>query len=78
MLSNSITEASAMKPTTTAVVVPMPKLTEGEDIDLSLLLDSLSMTPWERMLANDDALNFGDSLAAAMEKRNAQSQRTGA
>jgi len=46
--------------------------TEAGDIDLSLLKDSLSKTPWERMLANDDALNFSESLRAAMKKRNAK------
>ena len=46
--------------------------TDG-DVDLALLRDSLAMTPWERMQANDAALNFADSLRAAMEKRNAQS-----
>jgi hypothetical protein len=45
--------------------------TDG-DIDLSLLKDSLAKTPWERMQANDDALNFAASLRAAMEKRNAK------
>ena len=45
----------------------------GSEIDLSLLEHSLTMTPWERMQANDDALNFGESLRAAMEKRNAES-----
>ena len=44
-----------------------------EDVDLSLLKDSLAKTPWERMQANDDALNFADLLRAAMEKRNAKS-----
>ena len=44
------------------------------EIDLSLLEDSLAMTPWERMLANDDALNFAESLAEAMKKRHAKSQ----
>jgi proteasome lid subunit RPN8/RPN11 len=44
------------------------------DIDLSLLEESLRLTPWERMLANDDALNFAESLRRAMEKRNAESQ----
>ena len=43
-----------------------------EGIDLSLLKDSLAMTVWERMQANDDALNFGNSLRAAMEERNAK------
>lgn len=45
----------------------------ASDIDLSLLAESLRMTPWERMLANDDALNFAESLRAAMERRNAES-----
>jgi hypothetical protein len=44
----------------------------GDDIDASLIATSLAMTPWERMLANDDALNFGDSLRAAMIKRHAK------
>lgn len=39
---------------------------EDRDIDLTLLAESLRLTPWERMLANDDALNFADSLRAAM------------
>ncbi len=42
--------------------------------DLSHLDDSLAMTPWERILANDDMVNFGDSLRAAMEKRHAESR----
>jgi hypothetical protein len=41
---------------------------------LSLLRDSLAKTPWERMQANDDALNFAESLRIAMEKRRAKSQ----
>jgi hypothetical protein len=47
-------------------------LIEAADIDLSLLKDSLAKTPWERMQANDDALNFGESLRTAMERRNAK------
>ncbi len=44
------------------------------DNSLELMLDdSLAMTPWERILANDDIMNFGDSLRLAMEKRNAKS-----
>ena len=42
------------------------------DVDLELLKDNLTKTPWERMQANDDALNFAGSLRAAMEKRNAK------
>ncbi len=45
----------------------------GDDGALSLD-DSLAMTPWERILANDDMINFGDSLRVAMEKRNAKSR----
>jgi hypothetical protein len=46
---------------------------DSGEIDLSLLQDSLAKTPWERMQANDDALNFAELLRAAMEKRNAKS-----
>jgi hypothetical protein len=49
---------------------------EGGDIDLALLAESLAMTPWERMQANDDALRFAESLRAAMEKRHAKPGRT--
>lgn len=42
------------------------------EIDVSLLDDSLAKTPWERMQANDDALQFADSLRAAMLERNAK------
>ena len=50
-------------------------LTPGEgEVDPDLLRVSLAMTPWERMLANDDALNFAESLRAAVAKRNAKPQ----
>ena len=50
-----------------------PYRTAGDgDIDLALLKANLAKTPWERMQANDDALNFAESLRAAMEKRNAK------
>ncbi|MGD0350380.1 MAG: hypothetical protein ABSB84_08720 [Verrucomicrobiota bacterium] len=51
---------------------PAYHLSAGEAIDLALLKDSLAKTPWERMQANDDALNFAESLRVAMEKRNAK------
>ena len=44
----------------------------SDDIDASLIAASLAMSPWERMLANDDALNFAESLRAAMLKRHAK------
>lgn len=43
-----------------------------DGIDLWLLKESLAKTPWERMQANDDAVNFGEMLRAAMEQRNAK------
>ena len=46
---------------------------EAGDVDVSLLEGSLRMSPWERMLANDDALNLAESLRAAMERRSAKS-----
>ena len=48
------------------------QMADAEDFDLSLLKDSLAKTPWERMQANDDALNFAESLRTAMKKRNAK------
>ena len=42
--------------------------------DFSTLEDSLAMTPWERILANDDIINFGDSLHAATQAHNAKSR----
>jgi hypothetical protein len=58
-----------------ASVAPADRLGPDAGLDLELLEDSLAKTPWERMLANDDALRFADSLRAAMEKRNAEPQR---
>ena len=62
---------SALKEATT--VYGSAKAGSGAgDIDISLLEESLRMSPWDRMLANDDALNFAESLRAAMERRNAK------
>jgi hypothetical protein len=52
---------------------PAEKGAEDRAIDLTLLEESLRLTPWDRMLANDDALNFAESLRAAMKRRNAES-----
>ena len=38
-------------------------------IDLAWLKDNLLKSPWERMQANDDALNYAESLRSAMLKR---------
>ena len=47
-------------------------ITADGDVDVSLLKVNLAKSPWERMQANDDALNFAESLRTAMEKRNAK------
>lgn len=50
-----------------------PQSRAGSDkSDVSMLDESLAMTPWERILANDDMVNFGNMLRTAMEKRNAK------
>lgn len=48
-------------------------LSEDGELDLSLIDYCLAMTPWERMLANDAALNFADELRASMRHSNEQS-----
>jgi hypothetical protein len=53
-------------------VAPVDHASAEDGIDVLLLEDSLARTPWERMQANDDALRFGETLRAAMEKRNAK------
>ncbi len=55
---------------------PLSDGATAKEADLSLLDVSLSKSPWERMLANDDALRFANSLQAAMEKRHAKPERT--
>jgi len=45
---------------------------DGE-LDFSLIDYCLSLTPWERMLANDAALNFAEELQEAMRRHNGQS-----
>jgi hypothetical protein len=66
-------ESSSIKPAKNEALLPYqtPDAISGE-IDLSLLQESLRLTPWERMLANDDALNFAESLRMAMEKHHAK------
>jgi hypothetical protein len=43
------------------------------EFDYSTLDDSLAKTPWERMLANDDAVQFGEMLRRAVRKKHAES-----
>jgi hypothetical protein len=63
---------------TVLVAAAQDRVGAEADLDVSLLEDSLAKTPWERMQANDDALNFGDSLREAMERRHAKPKRTDA
>lgn len=38
-------------------------------IDLSLIEENLKLTPWERILANDNTVNFCDMGRTAMQQR---------
>ncbi len=53
---------------------PVTRQAVARRSDWAMLEDSLAMTLWERILANDDTVNFGDSLHAAMERENAKSR----
>jgi hypothetical protein len=72
MTDRTSNHEGALRETTSACGSVEPRAGAG-DIDTSLLEESLRLSPWERMLANDDALNFAESLRAAMERRNAKS-----
>lgn len=48
-----------------------PRIEPETGIDLSLIEDNLRLTPWERLLANDDAINFIDIARAALNKPHA-------
>lgn len=50
-----------------------PKVDPVTGIDLSLIEENLKLTQWERIQANDDAVNFGQMLREAMIRRNAAS-----
>jgi hypothetical protein len=43
-----------------------PRLDPGTGIDLSLIEANLKLTAWERVLANDDTINFIDMARAAL------------
>ena len=46
-----------------------PTVDPATGIDLSLIEENLKLTPWERILANDDTINFIDTVNAAMNER---------
>ena len=68
-----MSQETANEPMVLQELSPTYAVAGDGDVDLLLLKDSLAKTPWERMQANDDALNFAESLRAAMAKRNAKS-----
>ena len=49
-----------------------PDVEAETGIDLSLIRENLKLTPWQRILANDDAVNFANMLREAMQRRNAR------
>ncbi|MDB6137721.1 MAG: hypothetical protein JWO94_793 [Verrucomicrobiaceae bacterium] len=46
-----------------------PKTDPVSGIDLSLIEENLKLTPWERILANDDTINFVDMGRAALRQQ---------
>lgn len=48
-----------------------PETDSETGIDLSLIEENLKLTPWERILANDDTVNFCDMGRAALQRRHA-------
>jgi hypothetical protein len=65
-------------PSSTLSTAPFPREDElcpdviGDDqIDLSLIRENLKFSPWERLLANDDTVNFCDMARAAMKQAHA-------
>ena len=43
-------------------------------MDLSLLMENQKLTPWERLLANDDTVNFCDAARAALTSDHATTE----
>ena len=71
-------DTGTMHPSSQAGIFPSedelrPPVDPETGIDLSLIDHCLSMSPWERMLANDAALNFAEELQQAMSRSHAQS-----
>lgn len=53
-----------------------PEVDPVTGIDLSLIAANLKLTPWERILANDDAINFIDMMRTAMNQHHASASPT--
>lgn len=69
---NSRSPASP-SPDPTALSLPSedelrPEVDPETGIDLSLLDENLKLSPWERIMANVDVVNFGGALKSAMKR----------
>jgi hypothetical protein len=53
-----------------------PEIDPETGVDLSLIRENLKLTPWERLLANDDTVNFCDAAAASLKAQHATPDRT--
>lgn len=45
-----------------------PEIDPETGIDLSLIDENLKLTPWERLLANNDVINFVEGARAALRE----------
>jgi hypothetical protein len=50
-----------------------PTVDPETGIDLSLIDENLKLTPWERLLANNDTINFIEQARAALKNHHAAS-----
>lgn len=48
-----------------------PDIASEAGIDLSLIRENLKLTPWERILANDDTVSFCDMGREALKAHHA-------
>ena len=48
-----------------------PTVDPETGIDLSLIDENLKLTPWERILANNDTINFIEAARAALKQSHA-------
>lgn len=46
-----------------------PDIDPESGIDLSVIRENLKLTPWERILANDDTVNFCEMARAAVNEQ---------
>ena len=67
--------ASSDSAESSSPVQGLKPLTDSQTgIDLSLIQENLKLTPWERILANDDTVNFCDAAREALKRHDATAQ----